>query len=409
MKRTSLFLLYILALSIFPSSSSGKEPVKIAVWDLVARNTPEAHAQELTSFLVSEVTKLKRFEVYSQENVRTLAGWSAQKMKLGCTDTQCLTALGQMDITKLISGSVGKIGKRYTVSLNLFDSQKARAENAISETCESEDELIECIQASVRELLKESPATPARAKAEPLASVAKAVPDEHRDPITGMEFLLIKGGCYQMGDVFGDGNPNEKPVHEVCVGDFYMGKHEVTQGQWRILMGSNPSCSENCDVDCPVECVTWNDAQDFISMLKQRTGTEFRLPTEAEWEYAARSGGKIEKWAGTSNELDLGDYAWYKNNSQGVTHSMGQKKPNGLGLYDMTGNLWEWCQDWYDENYYQRSPRGDPGGPASGSYRVLRGGSWLTPARNARAAYRYGLDPADRYDFTGFRLVLTSR
>jgi formylglycine-generating enzyme required for sulfatase activity len=407
MKRTSLFLLCILVASIYPSISSGKELAKVAVWALEPMNAPLVHVRQLTSFVVSEIAKLKKYEVYSQENVRVLGGWTAERMQLGCTDSKCLTALGQMDIAKLISGSVGKIANRYTVSLNLFDTQRARAENAISKTCESEDGLIELIQASVRELLGEVPETETPAKAKPPASVGgKDSLGEYRDPTTGMEFILVKGGCYQMGDVFGDGNPSEKPVHEVCVGDFYMGKHEVTQRQWRTIIGSDPSCSENCGDDCPVECVSWYDAQDFISRLNQRTGKKFRLPTEGEWEYAARSGGKREKWAGTSDESDLGDYAWFKDNSEGMTHSIRQKNPNGLGLYDMTGNVWEWCQDWYDENYYLRSPRNDPQGPASGSYRVLRGGSWLTLARNARSAYRYGLDPGDRYDFAGFRLVL---
>ena len=237
-KRASLLLFPFLVLSIFPSLSSGKEVPKVAVWDLAPRNTPEAHAQELTSFVVSEISKLKKYEAYSQENVRTLAGWTAEMMKLGCTDTKCLTALGQMDISKLISGSVGKIGKRYTVSLNLFDTQKARAENALSKTCESEDELIELIQASVRELLGESPAIQVPAKAEPPALMAKTAPGEYRDQATGMEFVLVKGGCFQMGDTFGDGERNEKPVHEVCVKDFYLGKYEVTQGQWKAVMGA---------------------------------------------------------------------------------------------------------------------------------------------------------------------------
>ncbi len=137
-----------------------KEIPKIAVWDLSARNIKPEYAQELTSILVSELAKLKKFEVYSQENVRAIAGWTAERMKLGCTDTQCLLALGQMDIAKLVSGSVAKIGNRYSISLNLFDTQQAKAENAISEFCNSEDELIELIQKSGRILLgaqRESP------------------------------------------------------------------------------------------------------------------------------------------------------------------------------------------------------------------------------------------------------------
>ncbi len=130
-----------------------KDLPKVAVWDLAARNTPIAHAQELTSILVSEITQIRKYEVYSQENVRTLAGWTEERMKLGCTSTQCLTALGQMDVAKLVSGSVGKIGDTYTISLNLFDTQNAKAENAVSEFCRSENELIISIQTAVKKLL----------------------------------------------------------------------------------------------------------------------------------------------------------------------------------------------------------------------------------------------------------------
>jgi hypothetical protein len=146
-------------LPIQPAVESGpvKDRPKIAVWDLASRNTPVTHAQELTSILVSEISKMGRYEVYSQENVRTLAGWTAEKMALGCTDTKCLTALGQMDVGKLISGSVGKIGDTYSISLNLFDTQNAKAEKSISEFCRSENELIGLLQQGVRKLLAAGP------------------------------------------------------------------------------------------------------------------------------------------------------------------------------------------------------------------------------------------------------------
>ena len=134
---------------------SAKEQVKIVVWDLVPRNTPATHAAELTSILVSEIGKFRPYEVYSQDNVRTLAGWTAEKMQLGCTDSKCLTALGQMEVGKLISGSVGKIGDRYSISLNLFDTQNTRSERSVSEFCHSENELIELAQMAVRKLLRE--------------------------------------------------------------------------------------------------------------------------------------------------------------------------------------------------------------------------------------------------------------
>lgn len=155
MKKASLIFLCFLVLGILPSLCSGKELPKIAVWDLLPRGVNTAYAQELTSILVSEISKIGKYEIYSQENVRTLAGWTAERMVLGCTGTKCLTALGQMDVARLISGSVGKIGNTYSVSLNLFDTLNARAEKAVSEFCRTEDELIPLIQVAVRKLLGE--------------------------------------------------------------------------------------------------------------------------------------------------------------------------------------------------------------------------------------------------------------
>jgi formylglycine-generating enzyme required for sulfatase activity len=236
-------------------------------------------------------------------------------------------------------------------------------------------------------------------------------------------FVFVKGGCYQMGDTFGDGESNEKPVHEVCIDDFYMGETEVTQRQWTEIMGpapagskqgSNPSYFKGCD-DCPVEQVSWNDAQEFIKKLNQRTtplvplnkgGLRglYRLPTEAEWEYAARSGGKREKYAGGD---DLDSVGWYSGNSEGKTYPVKQKRPNGLGLYDMSGNVWEWCQDWYDSGYYKNSPKDNPKGASSGAYRVLRGGSWGDLAWRSRAADRSWSHPDARVSDLGFRCVMT--
>jgi len=230
--------------------------------------------------------------------------------------------------------------------------------------------------------------------------------DAFTDVTTGMSFVFVKGGCYQMGDTFGGGDGDEKPVHEVCVDDFYIGKYEVTQGQWQRIMGSNPSHFSSCGDNCPVENVSWRDVQEFIRKLNNQSGKRYRLPTEAEWEYAARSGGKREKWSGTSDGSSLGDYAWYDANSGGQTHPVGQKRPNGLGLHDMSGNVWEWCQDWYGRNYYSSSGRDNPGGPSSGSHRVIRGGSWNSDAADARAAFRNRYIPVIRDSFLGFRLAL---
>jgi len=220
------------------------------------------------------------------------------------------------------------------------------------------------------------------------------------------DMVFVKGGCFGMGDTFGNGSSDEQPLHEVCVDDFHIGKYEVTQGQWWEIMRNNPSYFKTCGDDCPVERVSWNDVQEYIRLLNLKTAKRYRLPTEAEWEYAARSGGKKEKWAGTSIESELGDYAWYARNSVGSTHPVGQKKPNGLGLYDMTGNVSEFVQDWYHNGYYNDSPRNKPTGPSFGSNRVIRGGSWYNYPKVIQSAYRYKDLPHSRDFYYGFRLVM---
>jgi sulfatase modifying factor 1 len=231
-----------------------------------------------------------------------------------------------------------------------------------------------------------------------VATAAYAAPD--------IEMVRVKGGCYQMGDNFGDGGAYEKPVHQVCVDDFYMGKYVVTQAEWQAVMGNNPSSFKKCGGDCPVENVSWEDARKFIRKLNDQTGKNYRLPYEAEWEYAARSGGKHEQWSGTSDLDELGAYSWFADNSGKTTHPVGTRRPNSQGLYDMTGNVWEWCMDLYDADYYKKSPEKNPRGPLSGSCRVVRGGSWLNSAEIVRAASRYINTPSFRSDSYGFRLVL---
>lgn len=226
--------------------------------------------------------------------------------------------------------------------------------------------------------------------------------DKWVEPTTGMEFIWVEGGCYQMGDIFGDGDDDEKPAHETCVDSFGMSKYEVTQGQWLKIMGNNPSKFTKGE-NYPVEQVSWFATQDFIRKLNSQTGRVFRLPFEGEWEYAARSGGKEQKYAG-GNDID--PLAWYESNSGDSTHPVGTKKPNGLDLYDMSGNVWEWCSDWYEKKSYLNSLRTNPKGPSSGTFRVIRDGCWNGNSWLARCANRDGFRPGNRLDNLGFRLVL---
>jgi len=225
--------------------------------------------------------------------------------------------------------------------------------------------------------------------------------DTWKDPVTGMAFVWVPEGCYKMGS--NSGGSDEKPVHEVCVDGFWMGKYEVTQGQWKKIMGNNPSRFKSGD-DYPVERVSWNDAQNYISRLSQPSGNDFSLPTEAQWEYAARSGGRDEEYADGN---DINSVAWYRSNSGKKTQRVGTKAPNGLGIYDMSGNVWEWCKDVYDKNAYSKHDRNNPLVTSGGNSRVHRGGSWLDTPGPVRAALR-GRRPADfRNSHVGFRLCLS--
>ena len=226
------------------------------------------------------------------------------------------------------------------------------------------------------------------------------------EPETDMKFIGIAGGCFQMGSPASEKErgDNEGPVHEVCLDGFQMGKYEVTQKQWRGMMGSNPSEFSGCD-ECPVENVSWDDVQKFIRKLNARGQGKYRLPTEAEWEYVCRSGGKPEKYCG-GNDIDR--LAWYSGNSGSKTHPVGQKAANGLGIYDMSGNVWEWVSDWYKNKYYADSPRENPQGPSGGSSRVFRGGRWNSSPAYVRSAGRGHGDPGYRDSSLGFRLARTS-
>ena len=271
-------------------------------------------------------------------------------------------------------------------------------------------------------------------------------PKGFTDAITGMPFIAVEGGCFQMGDTFGDGKTDEKPAHEVCLPDYTMATFDVTVGQFRrfteaagyrteaekgdgcyVFNGKKWSAQAGTswqnpgfpqDDRHPAVCVSWNDAQAFAGWMSTLGSRQYRLPTEAEWEYAARSGGKKEKFAGFSDQNQLYRYANFcdvncessrkaagQNDGYSHTSPVGNYQPNGIGLYDMAGNVWQWTADWYGDKYYGSSPKDNPQGPTSGSYRVLRGGSWAYEAVNTQAAFRGSNSPDNRGFNLGFRLV----
>lgn len=239
-------------------------------------------------------------------------------------------------------------------------------------------------------------------------------PDEPVEPegtqtitVNGVSFKMVpvESGSFMMGATAEQGDDaynDEKPAHEVTLSSFYIGQTEVTQALWQAVMGNNPSYFPD-DPNRPVEMVSWNDCQAFITQLNLLTGKQFRMPTEAEWEYAARGGNKSQgyKYSG-SNDID--EVCWYEENSDSISHVVATKAPNELGIYDMTGNVWEWCQDWYAR--YTAEAQVDPTGPETGTQRVFRGGSWYSSARYSRVSYRDVENMTNSYNRLGLRLVL---
>lgn len=251
-----------------------------------------------------------------------------------------------------------------------------------------------------RRLMAGKPGCPACRKTVPDRSVA---PDAFIEPATGMEFVLVPAGTFQMGDLYGDGWDNETPLREVSIERFYLARHPVTQGAWEKVMEENPSMFRKGD-SYPVEQVSWLDAAGFIQRLNGLASGPgpFRLPTEAEWEYAARSGGRKELYAGGD---DIDALAWYSENSDGSTQPVGLKAPNGLGLFDMSGNVWEWCQDIYVPGAVVGRAAGRSAQRKGSGDRVIRGGSWNLDAWSARCSRRFGF-PEDYFGAgLGFRLA----
>ena len=215
--------------------------------------------------------------------------------------------------------------------------------------------------------------------------------------------VRVEGGTFTMGATGNkkDSYKDERPAHQVTLSSFSIGKYEITQEEWQTVMGNNPSYFKSAKR--PVENVSWNDCQEFIRKLNTMTGKRFRLPTEAEWEYAAKGGnrGNDYKYAGSNNSDFVG---WYSTNSGNCSHEVGRKSSNELGLFDMTGNVLEWCQDWY--SFYSSNSQTDPTGPSSGSFRVLRGGCWDSSVYGIRVSNRVSSKPGNSSNCLGFRLAL---
>ena len=453
MKALFVLLFMILTVSGASAAQKNKSEIKtmanyIAVFDFEVTTGDKGISRPLTESVRRELVMSGKYEVIDRGNMNKILGEQKFQMS-GCVVQECIVDAGQLlGVGKIVSGSVGIVGKTYYLTLQLIDVKTGKVEISAEDECRCEiDELLGSTRRLAKKLLSEKVEPPvARApelavaarpsepeqkithsigmtKVEPPAARAPkpavaARPSESEQKITNsidMIFVYIRPGTFRMGSPSDEpGRNNNETQHQVTITKpFYMQTTEVTQGQWRAIMGNNPSYFSNCIDGCPVENVSWNDTQEFIRRLNQKEGGSiYRLPTEAEWEYAAR--------AGTSTPFNTGnclstDQANYNGNyplfgcSKGLyrekTIRVGSFSPNAWGLYDMSGNVWEWCQDWKGD--YPSGSVTDPAGPLSGSSRVNRGGGWGGNAKNCRSASRGGSAPGGRGSGIGFRLSRT--
>jgi formylglycine-generating enzyme required for sulfatase activity len=392
MKKQLSLLFFLIALCLQAQHDLPKDLLKPKVEQKQIQNVPPVTPTKQVAYLKVE-TNLD-CELYIDAEKKAFLKAGEENMKK--------IALGRGEykiVAKSIDGLDKKIMKIEMEEADklLFIDLAAVNQARIADERRKFDEAKKAKDAHLAEEKKKALETK---RAEEISKTIKEI-ENNMVPVPGGKFTM---GCTaeQGSDCSGD----EKPAHTVTLSSFYIGKYEVTQAQWESVMGSNPSNFKGC-ANCPVENVSWNDVQDFISKLNAKTGKKYRLPTEAEWEYAARGGSSSRgyKYAG-SNEIAA--VAWYDVNSNDKkTHPVGQKSPNELGIYDMSGNVREWCSDWYDVSYYSSSASTNPQGPASGSYRVLRGGSWSGFYSHCRVADRGSGSPENRGIYFGFRVLLS--
>ena len=397
---------------------------------------PADQRQALTDAVrqaATDATAPAGIKVMTQENMETLLtdmGMDASCISEGACEVDTLRNL---QANYGVTGKVTDFGGRYLVTLQLYEMRGGTMMG--SEQANGTDAFVlatETVPASTRALLARLPGVGGGAPltVPPTAGVSVRAPREAAAPgisSTQYEVVQVPAGTFMMGctAVQSECFDSEKPAHEVTISHaFMMGKTEVTRGLYRSVMGTEPSKSKKCrGDDCPVDNVRWLKAVSFANALSRQESLEecyvisgkevswpkgvsctgYRLPTEAEWEYAARA-GEDTQYPG-SNNIDA--VAWYKKNSGFISHAVGRKSPNAWGLYDMSGNVWEWTWDRYDKDHYQSGSSVDPVGPPSGFNRVYRGGSWMDNARTARLTKRRG-GPPSYASFLGFRLVRTA-
>jgi len=383
-----------------------EEKPRLAVLNWAATDATPAQAEGIAEEMRSGFTRSGRYTVVDRTlTAKILEEWERQQS--GLNEAERAIQVGKLyNVRYIVTGKViAYEGKAWLVSAVMLDAQTGVAWH--SQTLRHEGRFFDLLGQVPTLAARLAGVDAAASRSTGAASVPSAAPGATwTEPITGMEFVYVPGGSYEQGcgSWTSDCWDNEKPTRQVRLSPFWLGKTEVTQGQWKRVMGSNPSHFQKGD-DYPVERVSWNDAQEFIKRLNAKSGQTYRLPSEAQWEYACRSGGKPVAFGTDSGSLNERNANYGK--TSGVTTPVGKYPPNALGHSDMAGNVWEWTQDVYDGEAYRSGPASDPVNGGSGAFRVRRGGSWFNDPRLLRCSNRSVGAPSVSDYRLGFRLART--
>lgn len=423
MKKT-FFL--ILVCCIAPFLALADDQIKrVAITEVVdsQNNVDNGVKLSVRSSITTGINLVENYEGYERINISTMFR-EMDFQRTGYISDDQIHEIGKMtgasfllipELSRLFSDN------DYVLTARIIDIVTGRVTNSAETYLEDAKNNIEAVKNKSRELamsllgvsLGSSPVVGINTLGR--ASTSRT---DYTESVYGinMEMVYVQGGEYLMGGTSeqgSDAQSDEQVIRRVNVGDFYIGRFEVTQSQWESVMGTSISQQRDkanpqwplrgTGPNNPMYYVSWEEASEFCRILSRKTGRTYRLPTEAEWEYAARGGQKNDgtKYSGSN----LIDYAgWYDRNSANSTHPVGTKNPNELGIYDMSGNVWEWCRDWY-AGAYDRSQTDNPTGPVSGSGRVVRGGSWYNAASSCRVSGRSYNSPGYRFNNYGLRVV----
>ena len=418
MKKLLTLLLSVISLTVYAQA----EKVRIAVFDPIAtfaiNDGTDVIVREITS---STVVNSGMYDVIDRMTLNKLAE-EQNFARNGMMDETQAVQIGKIaGASKVLFSVLASSGTRNMLTTKLIDVLTGTVEKQqyklIDQSMDIVLEVENLTKALIGSKMPTRTTTTTYSQTGYASQPAPAANQDFTETAWGanMKMIWVEGGDFLMGCTSEQGNcgSDEQNVRRVTVDGFYIGMLEVTQSQWEKVVGTSISQQRNkrgsdyalegVGPDYPMYYVSWDEAMEFCRLLSNKTGRTYTLPTEAQWEYAARGGNKNEgaKYAG-SNMIDA--VAWYTDNSGSNTHIVGSKRANALGIYDMSGNVWEWCKDWYASSYVSYDTN-NPVGPSSGSSRVVRGGSWYSSASNCRVADRGSYSPGDRYSNLGFRVV----